>query len=468
MLQSKSEEPLPKRPPSHYGLILSISVTLALVSVVNGLRPMNAQSLRPDNEKVGPGVVATLRTEQEAHVVVALVESESTKSSPINLATVKQDVAALQNDVLSSLSSADFRPRHIYQAVPALSGTVLSENGLLQLAAHPSVVRIDLDPGGSGSLANSVPLIGANQWHARAVTGSGVVVAVLDSGLDSDHNDLAAALIHQECFLDNDGAVNGSGLCPNGSDRQSGPGAAEDDAGHGTHVSGIIASRGNQSSVGVAPGTEIVAIKVTAGPSFSGVFHFFSEIVAALDFIITNRPDVRIINMSLGTFALFPGDCDGSTSFNMAGASAINTLRARGVIAFASSGNNGSGSEMTSPACLRNVIAVGATDNSDVIASFANTNASTDILAPGVNIQSSALANGTVGASGTSMASPHAAGCAALLIQAGVALTPDQIETRLESSAIQVTDPDNSLTFPRIDCQPRDLTEAIYLPIILR
>jgi subtilisin family serine protease len=405
--------------------------------------------------KVGQGVEQALRRQGEARVVIALLEPSSLKASRPDLSRVRSEVAALQDRVLAAVTTLDYRPRLRFQAVPALAGTVLSDAGLAKLAAHPSVARIDLDVGGSGGLAGSVPFIGANGWHAKAITGANVVVAVLDTGIDSDHDDLGDNLIQQECFLDNDGTIDGSGLCPNGSDRQSGAGAAEDGAGHGTHVSGIITSRGTRSSVGVAPDAGIVSIKVLDNSSFSGSFAFFSEIVAALDFIINNRPDVRVINMSLGTFALFDGDCDASTAFNMAGATAIDTLRSRGVIAFASSGNNGSGTQMTSPACLRNVVSVGATDNNNIVASFANSNASTDIFAPGVNVVSAAIGNGTTPASGTSMASPHAAGCAALFIQSGEAVTPDQIEARLESSPVQVADATNGLTFPRIDCSPR-------------
>jgi subtilisin family serine protease len=142
----------------------------------------------------------------------------------------------------------------------------------------------------------------------------------------------------------------------------------------------------------------------------------------------------------------------------MAGAAAINTLRANGVIAFASSGNNSSGTNMTSPACLSNVVSVGATNDNDVVYILTNSNNTTDIMAPGFQIISDAIGNGTTSASGTSMASPHAAGCAALLIQSGEAITPAQIESRLETSTIQVTDPTNGLTFPRIDCHPAAVT----------
>lgn len=435
-------------------VVLALTLAAASLSVGRTLPGFAAASA-----KVGPGVLEAVRA-GGAQVVIALAEPAVFSAAPTALPQVRAAVAAVQDSVLGAMKAADYQPRLRYQAVPALAGTVLTEAGLNQLAAHPSVIRIDLDAGGTGHLNVSVPLIGADQWHAQGNTAENVVVAVLDTGIDTDNADLADDLIYQACFLDFDGAINGTGQCPNGSDRQFGAGAAEDGAGHGTHVSGIITSGGVNASVGVAPGADIVAIKVLNNSGFAGLFNYFSEIVAALDYVLNNRPDVKVINMSLGTSALFSGDCDNATSFNIAGAAAINALRANGVIAFASAGNNGigpnngSGTQMTSPACLSNVIAVGATDDFDNVASFSNSNASTDLMAPGSGIVSSAIGDSTVSASGTSMASPHAAGCAALLIAAGAATTPDAIETWLESSPITVTDATNGLSFPRLDCTP--------------
>lgn len=445
---------------SRFPFFFTILVILVIFSFEQSTWPAQESNAANDNgpilsplDKVGDAVWNLLQTEGKAAVVIALVPP-TTGQATANLPALRAETAQLQARVLAAVNTADFTVRHTFQAVPALSGTILSSDGLNQLAAHPEVLRIDLDVGGQGSLDVSVPLIGADEQQAMGITGSGVVVAVLDTGLDTDHSDLSSDLIHQQCFLDNDGLINGIGLCPNGSDRQSGAGSAEDGAGHGTHVTGIVTSDGNVSSVGVAPDAEIVAIKVLDNSSFSGTFYFFSEIVAALDYIINNQPTVQVINMSLGTFATFVGNCDNSTAYNMAGAAAINTLRTNGVIAFASSGNSGSGTVMTSPACLSNVISVGATDDSDEVATFTNSNSVLDIMAPGVGIISDAIGNGTTNASGTSMASPHAAGCAALLIQSGAATNPDQIESRLKTSAVQVTDPTNGLTFPRIDCHP--------------
>ncbi|OHB69325.1 MAG: hypothetical protein A2W23_03725 [Planctomycetes bacterium RBG_16_43_13] len=419
---------------------LMLVIVLALLDA----RIVYAQAM----EKVGQEVIDALQTTGEVNVVIKLADPASMRVPHPDLLISRNAIADLQQGVLSALIPSDFRVKHKYKYVSALSGKATLA-GLTKLSADPNVVKIDLDVGGTVWLQDSVPLIRANEWHTAGVMGSNTVVAVLDSGVDTDHADLAGDLIHQECFLDTDGDIDGNGGCPNGSDRQTGAGAAEDDHGHGTHVTGIITSDGTISSAGVAPGAKIVSIKIV---SSSGNFYYISELVAALDFIINNSPDVKVINMSLGSFTLFNGDCDNSTAYNMAIAAVINTLRTNGVIAFAASGNDGSGAGMSSPACLSNVVSVGATYKSDSVASFTNSNASLDVMAPGVAIDSTYLSNGTLTASGTSMASPHTAGCAALLIDAGVAVTPDEIETRLQTSSVMVTDPSNGLTFPRIRC----------------
>jgi subtilisin family serine protease len=410
-----------------------------------------AQGAAP--EKVGAGVRAALDG-GPTRVVIALREGASLRSPVPDLAAVRSEVASAQSRVLSTLAPADFELALRFEAVPGLAGR-LTRAGLARLENHPDVRRIDLDVGGSGSLSGTVPLIDADDLHAAGITGGGITVAMLDSGLDTDHPDLADDLVHQECFLDEDGSINGFGDCPNGSDRQSGPGAAEDGVGHGTWTTGIVTSGGTVAPVGVAPDASIVAIKVLDDTGPSGTFTYYSEIVAALDYIITSQPNVKVINMSLSTFALYTSQCDDSTGFNMLGAAAIGTLRANGVIAFASSGNSGSGTQMTSPACLGDVISVGATNDADAVASFTNSNATTDLMGPGVDVITTTLGGGVTGGSGvdgTSFASPHAAGCAALFIEQGIWTTPDEIEGHLEGSTVQVTDATNGLTFPRIDC----------------
>ena len=430
-------------------LIFSLVLMLGSTSEYVSAQP------QPSNEKISQGVREALSTDGAAQVVIALTQPPSMETQPIDLERLRREISELQDDVLSGLRADEYTPGHKYRVVPGLTGTIKTEQGLSKLAAHQNVVRIDLDVPTSVSLASTVPLIGADAWHRRGITGQGVSVAVLDTGLDTDHNDLSDDLLHEECF------VSVGGGCPNGHNRQSGAGAAEDGNGHGTQVTGIITSRGTISSVGVAPDAAIVAIKILADNG-EGVV---SDWLAGLDFILADRPDVDVINMSLGTFELFSGNCDNATSYNMLTASIIDNLRANGIISFAASGNDGSGTQMSSPACISNVVSVGATDDSDNVADFTNSNTTLDIMAPGVNITSTGLANDTASADGTSLASPHAAGCAALLIEASVATTPDQIESRLETSKVQVTDAKNNLTFPRIDCRPAEEVEEVVLSV---
>ena len=410
----------------------------------------------PAQNKIGKGVREKLLAEGSANVMIALAHPGAKKDGKgLNLAALKRDIHALQADVMKMMGEGNYQERHSFSAVPAMAGRIKSEKALEALARHPLVRRVDLELAGGGNLAETVPLIGADLRHLVGNTGAGVVVAVLDSGLDTDNMDLGDNLLAETCFADNDGAIDGMGRCPNGSDRQTGPGAAEDDAGHGTHVTGIVTSNGSVAPIGVAPNAGIVAVRITYGPSFSGAFSFFSEVVAGLNYIINNpQLGVQIINMSVGTNALYNGDCDNADANTMAGAAAVDTLRLSGVVTFASAGNNGSTTQMTLPACIANVVSVGASDDNDNAANFTNSNASTDIFAPGVNVISSGIGDVTANASGTSMASPTAAGCAALLIESADATTPDQIETWLESSAIQVNVAGNSLNFPRIDCDP--------------
>lgn len=432
-------------------LSTGLFVTLGALGIIS--QSALAQSQYSElKDKVGEEVFQALKQDGEAEVMIMLAEKPYMQEQRSNLAEKKNEIAALQQGVLSAVNQSDYVVRHRYKTIPALAGRVTAEAGLEILASHPDVLRIDLDRGGMGSLGTSVPLINADALHRQGITGKGVVVAVLDSGLDTDHVDLSDDLIDQACFLDNDGVINDIGLCPNGSDRQFGPGAAEDGAGHGTFTTGVITSNGTLGPVGVAPDAKIVSIKVLDDSTFSGVFRFFSEIVAALDYIASERPDVKVINMSFGTFDTFVGDCDHSTSFNMAGSAVINALKAKGVIAFASTGNNGSGTVMTSPACLNNVVSVGSTDNNDEVAGFTNSNATTDVMASGVGIESTGIENTTTTLSGTSFATAHAAGCAALLVDSGAFNTPDEIEMRIKDSPVQVTDAKNGLSFPRLDC----------------
>ncbi len=437
----------PSRPVVAFGIV-SLVFFQAATGFVRAQTPPTASrsqsqySLQEGGDKIGPGVREALESDGSVRVIVALQSPASLRRpTRAKFNEIKRDIEASQNAVIGNLTAAEHSLRRRYGLIPAFAADVRSEKALDRLARHPLVVRVDVDERVTTQLAQSVRKIRADSMHTHGYTGEGVVVATLDTGIDTDHPDLVDDLIHEECFL-------GGPYCPNGLDHQSGPGAAEDDDGHGTHIAGIITSAGIVSSVGVAPDAKIIAIKILASTGWG----WTSDVFAGLDWILDNSDDIDIVNMSFSSGGPYSGECDNVNAGTMAYAAAINTLRALGVTTFAASGNNFSSSQMISPACVSGAISVGATDDSDEVAFFSNTDAYTDLLAPGVGIVSD-LPGGTTGSDqGTSMASPHAAGCAALQIQAGRATTPGSIEAWLKGSGTTVTDSRNGLNFPRIDC----------------
>jgi subtilisin family serine protease len=408
--------------------------------------------------EVGARVVDELRLRPRVRVIVALREP----TAPATDLTLRNaEVGAIQGNVLEGLRPGDFLLTHRWQSLNAFAGDVTSA-GLRALADDPDVLMVDVDPPAYADLAESAALIRADQVRGAGTTGRGVVVAVLDTGVDTHHADIRDSLIAEECFCT---SPSGAGCCPNGSAQQSGPGAAEDDQGHGTNVTGIITSDGRVAPMGIAPDAQIVVVKVLdktgAGTSTS--------ILSGLDFVINQHPEVKVVNLSLGLANLFPGSCDSAASFTTAFAAAVNTLRGRGAVFFASSGNNGSTSQIAVPACIGNAIAVGAvykadagtisfgctdaTTAADRIPCFSNSDSQVDVLAPGAPVTSAGIGGGVSTFVGTSQACPVAAGVAALMLSAHPGLSPDALEAALKNTGVTVIDPRNGLSFRRIDAK---------------
>jgi len=412
-------------------------------------------------------------------VVVALRPPASPAASREALV---RGVSEVQARVLSRVARSGFVRTDRWTAVPALAGDVPPE-GLLQLRADPEVLAADADVPGGGNLKESVPLVRADQAQALGLTGAGVTVAILDSGVDKTQADLSDAVVDERCFCAN---ANGTGCCPDGSVEQTGPGSARDENGHGTNVTGIVAGRGRKAGVGVAPGVSVVAVRVLDRQNrFSGT----TQVVSGLDWILANHPEVKVVNMSLGTSALFPGVCDTAAAFTRVLATAIDALKARGTTVFVSSGNDSSPTMMEAPACVAASVAVGAvfdanvgprslfacddfTTKADQVTCFSNASPALDLLAPGAMVTSAGLGGGTSTYAGTSQASPHAAGGAALLLSADPTLSPAQIEAALKSTGVPVTDARNGGSWPRIDllAAVRSVVKTatpLFVPIVL-
>ena len=370
-----------------------------------------------------------------------------------------EQIAHAREQILSDLGGQVVSKRQ-FLLVPGFAAEV-NQEALKQLQAHPLVERIELDLPGSGNMAQGGPLARIPDIYSAGLTGAGVKVAIVDSGIDTDHPDFSGRLVAQQCMCS--GGAGETGCCPNGLETQSGAGAADDENGHGTHVTGIAAGGGSVALRGGAPEADIVAVRVLDA---NNGFCCLSDVVAGFDWVRVNHPDTKVLNASLGTFTLYAGSCDGVST---AMTNAVDNLVTNDTMVFVSSGNQGSSTAMTSPACISNSFSVGAVwDAPRGSTSFlgctdsvvtaqkptccTNSNTTLDLFAPGAFIVSSGDGGDTSSYGGTSQASPMTAGCVAALRAWQPGATITEIETALKASPVTVTDPKNNLQFAALDC----------------
>ncbi|MFB4165100.1 S8 family peptidase [Alteribacillus sp. JSM 102045] len=238
--------------------------------------------------------------------------------------------------------------------------------------------------------------------HGDGISGNGVKVAVLDSGIDGNHEDLHVA--GGVSFVDSE------------------PDPQTDRNGHGTHVAGTIASLDNNTGVlGMSPQAELYAVKVL-GADGSGDF---SSIAQGLEWSIDNNMD--IVNMSLG-----------GTMGSQALEEASDNAYEAGITVIAAAGNSGSlgfFNTINYPAKYDSVMAVGAVDENDNRASFSSVGEELEVMAPGVNVLSTTPNDNYEAFDGTSMASPHVAGAASLMLDNDPSLSSEEIRQKLNATA---------------------------------
>jgi subtilisin family serine protease len=382
-----------------------------------------AQEL-PADTRVGPAVYAELDSSPDGRAYVLVVLRPVGRLDATRLTDHQAAVRERQDDVLARLEAGQFTPVHRYDNFAVMTG-YLDAQGLAQLAADPDVRAIETDTRGRALLAESVPFINADiVQDSYCYTGAGITVAVLDTGIDPNHPDLA----------DNaaPGAWHSLSQCSN-----QGPGAL-DLNGHGTNVAGIITSAGAIAPPGVAPDADVLAVQVLDPNGFGWV----SDWIAGVDHVVSVQGDygrLAVINMSLGTFDLYEEcPCD---DYQQALQAALQAAKDAGIVTFASSGNDGSVVSMSAPACLSAATAVAAVYDQyygrepdsgtyacgcfdpnahpDLIACFSNRSPCNELAAPGRHITAPGIAwPGTSMYTGTSQAAPHCSGVAALMLEA--------------------------------------------------
>ncbi|MFF1296100.1 MULTISPECIES: S8 family peptidase [unclassified Streptomyces] len=243
----------------------------------------------------------------------------------------------------------------------------------------------------------SLPLDKSYTWPESA--GAGATVYVIDTGIRVSHKDFAGRARYGWDFV--------------GGDR-----TASDGNGHGTHVAGTIAG----TKYGVAKRAEIVAVRVLDNAG-SGTT---AQVIAGIDWVTKHARKPAVANVSLGGYRNAQLD-----------AAVRNSIKS-GVTYTVAAGNDALPASLYSPANVRQAITVGASDKKDVRADFSNFGAALDLFAPGVAITSASHKADTAKAtfSGTSMASPHAAGTAALYLADHPKATPAQVSKALVAQAV--------------------------------
>jgi len=324
---------------------------------------------------------------------------------------------------------------HVFNGI----ATKIKKKDIEKIKKHPHVKNVWIDDNLTILLSESVPLINADDvWKEQNatghnITGLGIIVAIIDTGIDYTHPDLGNCTTDEFLNGQCDKVIYGYDFYNNDTDPM-------DDNGHGTHCAGIVGANGTLK--GVAPGVKFLAYKVC---SSSGSCPN-SAILSAIENATLYGADV--ISMSLG----------GSGYADNPFTEAIDNAIANGTVVVIAGGNSGSDYDtIESPGATISAITVGASDKSDNIASFSSrgfayySNGSIagikpDVLAPGVDINSTVPTgscencdpSGYKVLSGTSMATPHVAGVVALLKQAHPDWTPEIIKASIMNPAVDL------------------------------
>ncbi|MEC9200051.1 MAG: S8 family serine peptidase [Candidatus Thermoplasmatota archaeon] len=348
------------------------------------------------------------------------------------------DHTPTEDDEKMLSSEVDFELEFRYWLIDSIAGTV-ELNRIHELVDLPGVVFVELDGILGIQMEDVVPAHGVDLvWQDTGYTGEGVTMAIIDTGIDGNHtalddldddnttNDPKIVAFYDA--INNPGATNGTEIFP------------YDDNGHGTHCAGITAGTGapDYRHIGVAPRANLVGVKVLDG----GGSGSFAAVMAGMQWTVEKRHEfnIRAASMSLGALT---GAIEWTSSEEESVNRMANEMMRAGVTLFIAAGNSGGTATIGTPGSAEDVITVGSLDKNTAIAVYSSQGPTEEgrvkpnvaFVGSSVNAPDANTGDGYVALSGTSMATPGAAGVAVLMYQANPDLSPFDIRNIMQETA---------------------------------